>query len=561
MSLSGIQGRMSIARTGWVCFAGVFLITALPSLLPAQSGLVEQTQPLTLSPVAAQAESGSVVGGDSLTGHPTPDSTSLSGNPVIATAPSTVPFGADANLSGPEACGTHCGTSGLIESSPSSLESVLCSDQRLLDCLQGTHCVEDVGRLSYEAGVQVRYRLIDEHNRLRPLGLVHQNYQQWRIIPFIRLSGGDDWHVMAEGIDASHFGEEAVALPIDVNRADLLQAYVDFRLTELEGGDVRFRYGRQVLKYGNQHLVSPLDWSNTRRNFEGYKLYYQGQDWNVDAFAVQPVNFIAGLEPQLRSFDTPNENIWFSGVYSTYKGYERSVVDFYWLWYRNSDPLNNLANGDRHTIGARWEKTDPVLDRCGQVDRTWWYEVEGGYQFGTDQRDGVPDLDVQAGYLSAVAEHRWSAATWSPTVKGLFWMGTGDTNAGNGTTNTMFTLYPLGHAYWGLIDNFSGQNLMDYSVQASVKPTSKLSLLAAWHWFDKFSTSDNVYNIGGVALGPTTGPRNIGNELDLLATYKVNANLTVQGGVFWFMYGDAVTQTALDRSDAHFYYFMSTWNF
>ena len=42
-------------------------------------------------------------------------------------------------------------------------------------------------------------------------------------------------------------------------------------------------------------------------------------------------------------------------------------------------------------------------------------------------------------------------------------------------TNTVSILYPLNHAYWGIIDNLSGQNLIDYSVHATVKPTDKLT--------------------------------------------------------------------------------------
>jgi hypothetical protein len=35
--------------------------------------------------------------------------------------------------------------------------------------------------------------------------------------------------------------------------------------------------GRQELLYGAQRLISPLDWANTRRTFEGGKLIWQGE--------------------------------------------------------------------------------------------------------------------------------------------------------------------------------------------------------------------------------------------------------------------------------------------
>jgi hypothetical protein len=153
---------------------------------------------------------------------------------------------------------------------------------------------------------------------------------------------------------------------------------------------------------------------------------------------------------------------------------------------------------------------------------------------------------------------------WSPTIKGLFWWGSGDNNPADGHINTVTTLFPLGHAWWGLIDNFNGANLLDYSLQLSVQPTEKLNLATHWHWFDKANANDHIYNIGGVPLGNTVTPeRHIGNELDLLATYAVNANLSIQTGYFWFWYGDAVDNNAgiPARDDAEQFYLMGTWGF
>src|SRR5690606_13763601 len=113
---------------------------------------------------------------------------------------------------------------------------------------------------------------------------------------------------------------------------------------------------------------------------------------------------------------------------------------------------------------------------------------------------------------------------------------------------------------WGLLDNFNGANLLQYGVQGTIKPHKKLTLLTAWHWFDKANKEDFIYNIAGANLGGPTNNRNIGHELDLIGTYAVNANLQVQMGYSWFWYGDAVDeQAALARDDAHQAYFMTTW--
>ncbi len=414
--------------------------------------------------------------------------------------------------------------------------------------------------MSYSIGGELRYRYLDERNRLRPPGPGRSTYDQWRFVPFLELNFGDDITGYVEAIDAATFNEDLPVVPIDENRSDLLQYYVDINLGDFDGGTFKFRVGRQLLLYGSQHLVSPLAWANTFRNFEGFRLYYEGGDWDLDAFAVRPVNGAALNTFRPRSFDNPDQSRWFSGIYATYKGLVAGPVDFYWLWLRENEPRMAIMDGNRHTLGMRWAGAMPV-DQCCQTVRTYIWDVEGAWQVGEDDFRTGMNQDVSAGFLSVMGGHTWNQASGSPTLKGVFYWGSGDEDPTDGTINTVSTLFPLGHAYWGLIDNFSGQNLVDYSVQASVKPHEKLTFLTAWHWFDKDESNDFIYNIAGVGLGPQVTDRNIGNELDLVATYAANENLALQLGYFWFWYGDAVNRTALARPDAHQFYFMTTLGF
>ncbi len=436
----------------------------------------------------------------------------------------------------------------------------LSSDEPLLKDFRGKSLFGDV---KYSVGGELRYRYLDERNRLRPQGAQTRNaYQQWRFTPFLEV--GNDWiKGYVQAIDAPTFGEDLPILPIDENRSDLLQYYIDAKLMELDTGDVRGQLGRLFLKYGDQHLISPLGWSNTFRTFEGGKLYYSGDDWNIDGFVVRPSNGAAS--PQVfhpNSFDQADQSVVFSGVYATYKKAQNGTVDLFWLWNKEDQPLLNRQDGSRHTIGARYAGQKPVTE-CEATVRTYMWDVQGAWQFGTDDFGAGLDQDVNAGFLSAISGVTFDELPWSPGVKGVFWWGSGDDDPTDNDINSVNTLYPLGHAYWGLIDNFNGANLLDYSVQFSVKPAKKVTLGADLHWFDKANQNDFIYNIAGAPLGnTTTDSRRIGNELDLLATYQVNQNLQFQAGYFWFWYGDAVDdQAALQRDDAHQFYFMTTWGF
>ena len=418
------------------------------------------------------------------------------------------------------------------------------------------------GDFNYSVGGELRHRHMDERFRLRPQGNVRRSiYELWRFTPFVEV--GNDWiTARVRAIDASAFNEDIPIVPIDENRTDLLEYYVDVAFGDIAGKPIHLRAGRQLLKYGSQHLVSPLGWANTFRNFEGLRGYHETDAWAIDAFATQPVNGAANNTFRPRSFDTPDQSAWFSGVYATYKQAPFGSVDFYWLHLAEQEARLNRHDGRRHTLGARYLGKYAINDECCDPVLTFTWDVEGAWQFGKDDfQNGGRDQDVRAGFFSSITGVTLNQIPWSPTFTSVFWYGTGDDDPNDDTIGTVNTLFPLGHAYWGLIDNFNGANLVDYSVQFSVKPTKKLTLLAAWHWFDKADTNDAIYNIAGAPLGPVGADRNIGHELDLVATYKYSKTLSFQAGYFWFWYGDGVDQTALSRPDAQQFYFMTTWGF
>ena len=177
-------------------------------------------------------------------------------------------------------------------------------------------------------------------NRLR----LYANYQV-----------NNDVRFYVEGIYADSYFESLPPRNIDVNEGDFLNAFVDLNLAD----DFTVRAGRQQLLYGNQRLVSPLDWANTMRTFEGIKLMWKPGDWTVDAFythLVPPLPY----ELDQADYDQP-----FYGAWATYKGFSDATVDLYHLGYDNQNPGSNFS---LQTTGARVNgKTDAYL-----------YELQGG---------------------------------------------------------------------------------------------------------------------------------------------------------------------------------------
>ena len=99
-------------------------------------------------------------------------------------------------------------------------------------------------------------------------------------------------------------------LPNPEDRFDIQQMFIDVRFLG-EEVPLALRVGRQELLYGKQRLVSPLGWANVQRSWDGVKVFWRNDDWNVDAWWVRPV--------QKRRGDVDNVN-WdrdFYGLYTT----------------------------------------------------------------------------------------------------------------------------------------------------------------------------------------------------------------------------------------------------
>lgn len=430
-------------------------------------------------------------------------------------------------------------------------------DKPIFPCLKD----QKVGDLQYSVGGELRYRYMNEENRFRPPGPGQSGYHLWRFTPFVEARYNDFIGGYVQAIDASMFGLDAPYTPIvsEINRTDLLQCYVDLNLGDIGDGKLKYRYGRQFLQYGGQRLLSSLGWANTYRNFQGHKLMYTSDDWDIDAFAMQSLNGVAGSPWRPYSFDQADQNRWISGVYSTWKGIENNNLDFYYLHFNDSDSSTTLMDGNRHTIGARLAGKQPVKNG-GNLTGTWNWDVEGAWQFGEDNFGSTAYRNVQAGMCGAIGGYTFEDVSWKPGLGGIFYWGSGSNDPTTGTINTFYTLYPLLHSYWGQIDNLSGQNLLDYGVQVSLKPHEKLSLVNQWHYFDLAKSSDRIYNVAGTAL-TGSGNSNIGNEMNLLATWTQSKSFNVQLGYFMFFYGDAVTNGPLNRPNAELLYLQATYSF
>ncbi len=138
-----------------------------------------------------------------------------------------------------------------------------------------------------------------------------------------RIRLGIEWqplswlHVSLQGQDVRESFSDRADIP-GVMGAEGDDAF-DLRLASLEFGDPKqlsLKLGRQVLSYGDERLVGPLEWLNFSRTFDAVKLHYQQQDWWVDGFASSVVRIHESHFNVSDFSDTQNSrNQLFSGLY------------------------------------------------------------------------------------------------------------------------------------------------------------------------------------------------------------------------------------------------------
>lgn len=388
----------------------------------------------------------------------------------------------------------------------------------------------------WDVGGQYRLRLHNERHH-RGLGLTGRNddflLHRTRVYGNIQYS---QWlRVYAEYIDAESNYEDFPPRSIEVNRSDLNNLFGDLRVLKTDRGGLWLRAGRQELLYGSQRLITPLDWSNTRRRFDGYKVFWKGENWDLDAFYVRPIPV------DVNRFDSPDFDREFMGFFASYKGIENETLDLYYLAF-NSE----VTPFKYDTYGARYSGSDGP----------WLWDVEGAYQSGTFQ-----GANHDAGFWVVGFGRKMEQVTWKPTVWVYYDWASGDEIQGNGFDH----LFPLGHRYLGFMDLFGRRNLEDANVLITAKPRPQLTLLLWYHYFSLENGNDVPYNVNLTPFNAVNPPasQDLGHEIDLVASWNINARLNLLFGYSHFFAGGYYRNTPglPFRGDADFYYTQMTFNF
>lgn len=358
-------------------------------------------------------------------------------------------------------------------------------------------------------------------------------------------------------------GSEQTVAPvfIDLDHGDINNAFGEFRMFEDkdDAGWWSVRYGwHEELLFGNQRLVSPLDWANVRRTFDMVPhLLYRGKTWNYDLFWSRP-NII-----RTRELNIPNYNMQFFGSYLSYKGRPNRLYDVYYLGLlskeTNDVPLNGeLGEYQVHTLGFRYQ---------GEEDN-WLWEGEAAYQFGQHyDPTSRSNMDRNSGMATAGFGRRFASLTFRPELWFYYDYASGNQTPNGNSYSTFNQLFPLGHKYLGYADIVARQNILSPNVNLKLFLNKRANLLFWYYNFQLASARDALYNAGGTPIrrDPSgRAGRNVGNELDVVLNFIVNPNTDWQFGLAHFWSGTFVEETAPNAAsaqDANFFYTQFTVRF
>jgi hypothetical protein len=333
----------------------------------------------------------------------------------------------------------------------------------------------------------------------------------------------DIFRLYAEFYDAQDFGHDLAPLPIDINRADFLNLFGELKLFEYDDTPAYVRVGRQEMYFGSQRLISPLDWANTRRTFQGVRGYWHSEKLDVDAFWVQPVI----VSPN--HFDSPDHEQNFMGFWTTYRPKKGHEVDLYYLYLDNSrfvampNPFgfNRVTGGlNCSTLGARC---------AGNYEQRLLWDFEGMYQFGdfANQQDSAEAYTAALGYCFADLQTR--PQFW---INWDFASGT-DNPARTHIHETFNQLFPFGHYYFGTLDVVGRQNIEDLSLQGGFFPTKWITTWLQYHMFRLDSATDALYSASGAVIKfDRTGRAgtDVGDELDFLVNFHLSQHSDIWMG-------------------------------
>ncbi len=359
------------------------------------------------------------------------------------------------------------------------------------------------------------------------------DYVWWRALPTLELRRGD-WRGFAQLIFAVASGLDEEPSPIDVNRADLLQGFIEGRVV-VAGHPITVRAGRQLLAFGSQRLVGYRYGPNVPLAFDGALAEAKvGDSLRATLLWARPVASGPGAFDDEARMD---ESLF--GLYTTTE-VRGHGLDVYYLGHEDDrgDYDQGSAREERHTFGLRWFSDRAAFD--------WNAECFG--QLGT-----FGERDIRAWSATVESGVRLEKVHARPRLFGRLSIISGDDDPLDDELGTFNPLYPRGK-YFGEIGTIGPSNLIDVLLGVQAEPAEGWSVDASATAYWRESTADGIYANNGQLLraGSASDARYVGYQGDLALTRQLSRTTSWTLGYSAFVAGDFIEDSGPSET-LHFF--------
>jgi hypothetical protein len=347
-------------------------------------------------------------------------------------------------------------------------------------------------------------------------------YDLHRLLVYADLQLGSDVRVFGQLGNHDEAGRRPGALPTDVDRLDLQQAFVDLSHA-IGDGRATLRVGRAEMSYDDGAIIGLRDGPNVRQVWDGVRASYVTNGWKWDAFAVQPVSVLRGVFDDRGLPGQTLEGVHVSGTLNDALGLDA-------FWYHNRNPsvaLLGAAGAERtDTFGVR------IRERAGPFDGSVGVIGQSGTATG--------GRDVRAFSLHGDAGWALANAPWSPHLT----LRADVLSGGPATTKRVSTfnaLYPnVAYSTEATIE--APANLVQVGTVLRASPTAKLNLQYTLEGLWRYSVRDAFYAPPSLPLIVPDGrnDRFTGIEQQLSGGWRASPFVTVGAALVRFSAGDFV---------------------
>lgn len=353
-----------------------------------------------------------------------------------------------------------------------------------------------------------------------------------RYILHADLRVSPDFRLFGQFLSAFAHGRAERPSPVDQNRFDLQQGFVDIAFEPAPGARVTLRPGRQEVRLGSARLVDVREGPNVRRTFDGARATLQLPGWQIDALALRPVAQEQGAFDDKTS---RRQALW--GLYGVGRpGWlPAGSIDLYYLGFRDDAGRYDKGTGaeTRHSLGARlWGNRGP-----------WDWNNEFVYQFG--DFGGGP---ISAWTVAFDIGHSWKEAWLAPRLGLAAAAASGDGNPTGRGLRTFNPLFPRGN-YFSELALLGPRNFFNINPSLSLSLHRDVTLTGGVSFFWRQSLADGVYAPNGNVLRAAggSGARYVGTEFSVSGEWSANRYTTFTAIYSTFLPGDFVRQTGSSK--------------